>query len=107
MGSSGEVKEAPLAKSYGHFEEMRTILCQIGQVLNNRPLMALTNNPDDIFGAHPVNASHWQPIGGYPTCLFAKDGCPRASTKTISCASTAALSILEAMVLWYVASLQP
>ena len=31
------------------YEEIRTILCQIEQVLNNRPLMALTNNPDDIF----------------------------------------------------------
>ena len=31
------------------YEEITTILCQIEQVLNNRPLMALTNNPDDIF----------------------------------------------------------
>ena len=31
------------------YEEMTTILCQIEQVLNNRLLMALTNNPDDIF----------------------------------------------------------
>ena len=31
------------------YEEITTILCQIEQVLHNRPLMALTNNPDDIF----------------------------------------------------------
>ena len=35
------------------YEEMITILCQIEQVLNNRPLMALTNNPDDIFALTP------------------------------------------------------
>ena len=41
------------------YEEMTTILCQIEQVLNNRLLMALTNNPDDIFALTPsmlVNA---------------------------------------------------
>ena len=32
-----------------NYEEMTTIFCRIEQVLNNRPLMALTNNPDDIF----------------------------------------------------------
>ena len=31
-----------------NYEEMTTILFQIEQVLNNRPLMALTNYPDDI-----------------------------------------------------------
>ena len=39
---------------------MITILCQIEQVLNNRPMMALTNNPDDIFALTPsmlVNCS--------------------------------------------------
>ena len=35
------------------YEEMTTILCQIEQVLNNRPLMALTNNPDNIFALTP------------------------------------------------------
>ena len=35
------------------YEEMTTILCQIEQALNNRPLMALTNNPDDIFALTP------------------------------------------------------
>ena len=42
------------------YEEITTILCQIEQVLNNRPLMALTNNPDDIFALTPsmlVNGS--------------------------------------------------
>ena len=36
-----------------NYEEMTTILCQIKQVLNNRPLMALTNNPDNIFAITP------------------------------------------------------
>ena len=42
------------------YEEMTTILCQIEQVLNNHPLMALTNNPDDTFALTPsmlVNGS--------------------------------------------------
>ena len=47
------------------YEEMTTILCQIEQVLNNRPLMALTNNPDDIFVLFPsmlVNGSRLDAI---------------------------------------------
>ena len=47
------------------YEEMTTILCQIEQVLNNRPLMALTNNPDDIFALTPsmlVNGSRLDAI---------------------------------------------
>ena len=44
---------------------MTTILCQIEPVLNNRPLMALTNNPDDIFALTPsmlVNGSRLDAI---------------------------------------------
>ena len=47
------------------YEEMTTILCQIEQVLNNRPLMALANNPDDIFALTPsmlVNGSRLDAI---------------------------------------------
>ena len=36
-----------------NYEEMTTVICQIEQVLNNRQLMALTNNPDDIFAITP------------------------------------------------------
>ena len=38
-----------MGNSILNYEEITTILCQIEQVLNNRPLMALTNKPDDIF----------------------------------------------------------
>ena len=34
-------------------EELTTILYQIKQVLNNRQLMAVTNNPDDIIALTP------------------------------------------------------
>ena len=47
------------------YEEMTTILCQIEQVLNNRPLMVPTNNPDDIFALTPsmlVNGSRLDAI---------------------------------------------
>ena len=47
------------------YEEITTILCQIEQVLNNRPLMALTNNPDDNFALTPsmlVNGSRLDSI---------------------------------------------
>ena len=47
------------------YEEITTILCQIEQVLSNRPLMALTNNPDDIFALTPsmlVNGSRLDSI---------------------------------------------
>ena len=56
------------------YEEMTTILCQIEQVLNNRPLMALTNNPDDIFALTPsvlVNGSRLDAIS--QPCLQAMD----------------------------------
>ena len=35
------------------YEEMTTFVCQIEQILNNRPLMALTNNPYDIIAPTP------------------------------------------------------
>ena len=34
-----------MGNSILNYEEMTIVLCQIEQVLNNRPLMALTNNP--------------------------------------------------------------
>ena len=46
------------------YEEITTIICQIEQVLNNCPLMALTNNPDDIFALTPsmlINGSRLDP----------------------------------------------
>ena len=49
-----------MGNSILNYEEMTTILCQIEQVLYNRPLMALTNNPDDVFAITPsmlVNGS--------------------------------------------------
>ena len=36
-----------------NYEDRTTILCQKEQVLNNRPLLALTNNPDYIFAITP------------------------------------------------------
>ena len=42
-----------MGNSILNYKEMTTFLCQIEQVLNNRPLMALTNNPDDIFALTP------------------------------------------------------
>ena len=42
-----------IGKSILTYEEMTTILCQIEQLLNNRPLMGLTNNPDDLFALTP------------------------------------------------------
>ena len=81
-----------MGNSILNYKERTTILRQIEQVLNNRPLMALTNNPNDIF------ACQWQPIGCHPATQSAEDGCPRASSKTISQSSTATLSTLEAMV---------
>ena len=80
------------------YEEMTTILCQMKQVLNNRPLMALTKLRSYLCD-HSVNDSQWQPIGCYPTTLLTTDGCPRASIKTISQSSTATSSILVAMVI--------
>ena len=47
------------------YEEMTIILYQIEQLLNNRLLMALTNNPDDVFALIPsmlVNGSQLDAI---------------------------------------------
>ena len=54
-----------MGNSILNYEEMTTIFCQIEQVLNNRPLMALTNNPYDIFAITPsmlVNGSRLDPV---------------------------------------------
>ena len=56
-----------------NYEEMTTLLCQIEQVLNNRPLMAPANNPDDIFAITPsmlVNGSRLDaiPQPSLPVC---------------------------------------
>ena len=50
-----------------NYEEMTTILCQIEQELNNRPLMALTNNPDNIFAIAPSMAADWM-LSHNPVC---------------------------------------
>ena len=59
------------------YEEMTTILCQIEQVLNNRPLMALTNNPpqtDDIFALTPSMLVNGSRLDAIPQpCLQTKD----------------------------------
>ena len=54
-----------MANSILNYEEMTIIICQIEQVLNNRPLMAVTNNPDDILPITPsmlVNGSRLDTI---------------------------------------------
>ena len=40
-------------KSILTYDDMTTIVCQIEKVLNNRPLMAFTNNPEDILALTP------------------------------------------------------
>ena len=59
------MKRRVMGNSFLTYEEITTILCQIEQVLNHRPLMALTNNPDDIFALTPsmlVNGSRLDAI---------------------------------------------
>ena len=56
------------------YEEMTTILCQIEQVLNNRPLMALTNTPDDIFALTPSMLVNGRRLDSIPQpCLQKMD----------------------------------
>ena len=56
------------------YEEMTTILCQIEQVLNNRLLMALTNNPDDIFALTPSMLVNGSRLDAIPQpCLLTMD----------------------------------
>ena len=66
------------------YQEMTTILYQTEQVLNNHPFNGSQKQSRWHLCAHPVNISQRQPIGCYPTALLAKNGCPRASNKTIS-----------------------
>ena len=42
-----------MGNSILNYEEITTSLCHIEQVLNNRPLMVLTNNPDYAFAITP------------------------------------------------------
>ena len=68
-----------------NYKKRTTILRQIEQVLNNRPLMALTNTPDDIFAITLLMLVNGSRLDAIPQPSLQKS-------------STATLSILEAMV---------
>ena len=56
------------------YYSLSTILCQREHVFNNRPLMALTNNPDDIFALTPSILVHGSRLDAIPQrCLQKMD----------------------------------
>ena len=64
-----------MGRSILTYEEMTTILCQKEQVLNNRPLVPLTNNPHDIFALTPSMLVYGSQLDAIPQpCLQKKDG---------------------------------
>ena len=59
-----------MSRSILTYEEMTTILCEIDQVLKIRPLMALTDNPDDIFALTPTRLVNGRRLYAIPQpCL--------------------------------------
>ena len=79
------------------YEEMTTILCQIEQVLNNRSLMALTNNPDEIFALNPSILLNGNQLDAIPQPWSQKMNARGHPIKS-SQSSTASLLIQKAMV---------
>ena len=89
------------------YEEMTTILCQKEQVLNTRPLMALTNNPDDIFALTPSMLVNGSRLDAIPQpCLQKMDVCGHPAKQF--CALQQLLSqVWKRWASEYVALLQP
>ena len=89
------------------YEEMTTIACQIEQVLNNRPLMALTKNPDGIFALTPSMLVNGSRLDAIPQpCLQTMDACAHPA-KRFRAFKQLLSQFWKRWASEYVASLQP
>ena len=89
------------------YKEITTILCHIEQVLNSRPLMALTNNPDDIFALTPSMLVNGSRLDSIPQpCLQTMDARGRPA-KRFRALQQLLSQFWKRWSAEYVASLQP
>jgi len=58
-----------VCRSVLHFDELRTLVCQICAVVNSRPLLALSENPADLDVLTPAHLL----FGGPPSCIIEPD----------------------------------
>jgi len=58
-----------VCRSVLHFDELRTLVCQICAVINSRPLLALSENPADLDVLTPAHLL----FGGPPSCIIEPD----------------------------------
>ena len=89
------------------YEEMTTILCQIEQVLNNLPLMALTNNPDDIFALTPSMLVNGRRLDAIPQPCLQKMNVRGHPAKRFRALQQLLSQFWKRWASEYVASLQP
>ena len=89
------------------YEEMTTILSQREQVLNNRPLMALTNNPDDIFALTPSMLVNGSRLDAIPQPCFQTMDAREHSAKQFGAVQQLLSQFWKRWAPEYVASLQP
>ena len=96
-----------MGNSILNYEEMAAILCQIEQVLNNRPLMALTNNPDDIFAITPSMLVNGSRLDAIPQPSLQKMDARGHPGKRFRCIQQLLSQFWKRWSSEYVASLQP
>ena len=90
-----------------NYEELTTILCQIEQVLNNCPLMALTNNPDDTFAITPSMLVNGSRLHAIPQPSLQKRDARGHPAKRFRCIQQLLSQFWKRWSSEYVASLQP
>ena len=86
---------------------MTTILCQIEQVMNNRPLMALTNNTDDILALTPSMLVNGSRLDAIPQPSLQKMDARGHPAKRFRALQQLLSRIWKRWAFEYVASLQP
>ena len=96
-----------MGNSIPNYEEMTTILCQIEQVMNNRPLMALTNNTDDILALTPSMLVNGSRLDAIPQPSLQKMDARGHPAKRFRALQQLLSRIWKRWAFEYVASLQP
>ena len=97
-----------MANSIFNYEEAKTnILCQIEQLLNNCPLMVLTNNPDDILAITPSMLVNGSRMDAIPQPNLQKMDARGHPVKRFRCFQQLLSHFWKRWSSEYVASLQP
>ena len=56
-------------------EGLQTLLCEVENIMNSRPISSVSNNPDDLDALTPNHLLHLQPDRSLPCGIFSKSDC--------------------------------